>query len=436
MSPIALTRRRVLLGGVGLLAYSGTAYWSITERIMRAEVPLYGETVAFGGGGSREIVPVGRVDAVVPGTRVLADRVQTAALLEEEQAWLASCAPWVQTRLDAGDDVLRSALLDLRALSADLKVSVAGWTDRWRYAWPRDVSFVAAALARVGHHDAAADQLRWLRGVQGRDGGFEARYDPSTRRPPDDRVAQLDGTGWVVWGAGQIAAQAPERATELLTPLTSLLVRSCTKLLDSLDEATALPPASSDYWEIVEDTLTLGTAAAVLAGLRSGAVVLPLVGEYALAERARAASDTLAAQVRKHFGPNGYPRLLGGSASDAAVTFLVAPIGPTEADVEVLTAIDRAQTSMLRPAGGLAPGASWKNDGISWTPTTALFAAAWAANGYPSKAEILLTWLGDHRTEAGSYPEKVLHDGRPAAVAPLAWTASLVVIATHELVRG
>ena len=336
MSPIALTRRRVLLGGVGLLAYSGTAYWSITERIMRAEVPLYGETVAFGGGGSREIVPVGRVDAVVPGTRVLADRVQTAALLEEEQAWLASCAPWVQTCLDAGDDVLRSALLDLRALSADLKVSVAGWTDRWRYAWPRDVSFVAAALARVGHHDAAADQLRWLRGVQGRDGGFEARYDPSTRRPPDDRVAQLDGTGWVVWGAAQIAAQSPERATEL--------------------------------------------------------------------------------PIRKHFGPT--------------------PIGPTEADVEVLTAIDRAQTSMLRPAGGLAPGASWKNDGISWTPTTALFAAAWAANGYPTKAEILLTWLGDHRTEAGSYPEKVLHDGRPAAVAPLAWPASLVVIATHALVRG
>ena len=122
MSPIALTRRRVLLGGVGLLAYSGTAYWSITERIMRAEVPLYGETVAFGGGGSREIVPVGRVDAVVPGTRVLADRVQTAALLEEEQAWLSSCAPWVQTRLDAGDDVLRSALLDLRAKARRLHI--------------------------------------------------------------------------------------------------------------------------------------------------------------------------------------------------------------------------------------------------------------------------------------------------------------------------
>ena len=59
-------------------------------------------------------------------------------------------------------------------------MSVAGWTDRWRDAWPRDVSFVAAALARAGHHDKAADQLRWLRGVQRKDGGFEARYDPST----------------------------------------------------------------------------------------------------------------------------------------------------------------------------------------------------------------------------------------------------------------
>ena len=91
---------------------------------------------------------------------------------------------------------------------------------------------------------------------------------------------------------------------------------------------------------------------------------------------------------------------------------------------------------MGRPAGGLAPGAAWKHDGISWTPETALFAAAWAATGHGPRAELLLRWLGDHRTEVGSFPEKVLHDGRPAAVAPLAWTASLVVIACHELVRA
>ena len=45
--------------------------------------------------------------------------------------------------------------------------------------------------------------------------------------------------------------------------------------------------------------------------------------------------------------------------------------------------------------------------------------------------------LWSHRNGEDQRPiEKVLHDGRPAAVAPLAWTASLVVIATHELVRG
>ncbi|HET6968589.1 MAG TPA: hypothetical protein VFI44_09940 [Ornithinibacter sp.] len=436
MALTPVIRRRVMLGGVGVLAYSGAAHWSITERIMRAQVPLYSETVAFGGGGSRALVPAGHLDKVVPGTRVLAARPQSTRLVEEEQAWVETCVPWVRQGLDADGGLLRSALLDLRALSVGLPVSVAGWTDRWRYAWPRDVSFVASALARVGHPEHAADQLAFLQRVQRPDGWFEARYDITSLRPPDDRAAQLDGTGWSLWAASQLATHAPDRAVELLARVRPMIVRSSRRLLASLDAQTALPPASSDYWELVERTLTLGTAAAVLAGLRSASHVLPLVGEMALADRTRAASDLLARQVRTHFGPQGYPRLLGGSAADAAVTFLVAPIGPTEADVEVLSAVDRAQASMLRPAGGLAPGADWKNDGVSWTPETALFAAAWAATGHRSKSEILLTWLGAHRTAAGSFPEKVLHDGRPAAVAPLAWTAALVVIARHELARA
>jgi GH15 family glucan-1,4-alpha-glucosidase len=221
----------------------------------------------------------------------------------------------------------------------------------------------------------------------------------------------------------------------LLAPVRSLLVLSSRRLLASRDPATGLPPPSSDYWELVEETLTLGTAAAVLAGLRSATRALPLVGEMALADRTSRAGELLAGRLHDLFAPRGYPRLLGGEAPDAAVTFLVAPIGDPDPDLEVLTALDRAQTAMARPAGGLSPGASWKDDGISWTPETALFAAAWAATGYPGKARQLLGWLGRHRTSAGSFPEKVLHDGRPAAVAPLAWTAATVVIATHELTR-
>ena len=432
MASTLLTPRRAVLGGVGLAAYSATAYWSVTQRIMRADIRLYGETVAFAGGGARELVGRGHADAVVPGTRVLADRLPTERLIEDERAWVDACAPWVGRRLADGDGLLRSALLDLRVLSDGLPVSVAGWTDRWRYAWPRDVSFVCAALARAGHLEQAARQLGFFQRVQREDGWFEARYDITRRRRPDDRPSQLDGTGWVLWSAAQIAAQDPARATELLEPIRPMLVRCTRRLLASTATRTSLPAPSSDYWELAERTLTLGTAAAVLAGLRSAGEVLPLVGEMAMADRARTTSDVLALQVRARFGPAGYPRLLGGDAADAAVAFLVPPIGGTTADVEVLSALDRAQTSMLRPAGGLAPGAEWKDDGVSWTPQTALFAAAWAASGHSSRADELLRWLGAHRTAAGSFPEKVLWDGSPAAVAPLAWTAALVVIARHE----
>ncbi len=102
--------------------------------------------------------------------------------------------------------------------------------------------------------------------------------------------------------------------------------------------------------------MTLGTAASVLAGLRSATEVLPLVGEPVLAEQTRAAAESLSAAVHDQFGAAGYPRLLDDSAADAAVTFLAAPIGPAGADDAVLTAMARAQAEMSRPAGGVAPG--------------------------------------------------------------------------------
>jgi GH15 family glucan-1,4-alpha-glucosidase len=436
VSLASVPRRRLVLGAAGAATYGALAWWSLDYRIRRAEVPLYSETVAFLSPGWRELVPAGHTDTLVPGTRVLAGRSLSTKLVEDELAWVEASAPWVATTLDEGDDVLRSALLDLRALSVGLPVSVAGWSDRWRYAWPRDVSFVATALARIGHPEQAAKQLGFLQEVQREDGVFEARYDPSTRRTPDERVAQLDGSAWVVWGAHQLAAADPGRAAELLTPLTPMLVRSATRLMSVIDSRTRLPKASSDYWELVERSVTLGTAASVLAGLRSATEVLPLVGERALAEQTRVAAASLSVAVHDQFGAAGYPRLLDDSAADAAVTFLAAPIGPAGADDAVLTAMARAQVEMSRPAGGVAPGVGWKNDGISWTPETALFAAAWAASGHRDRAESLLGWLGAHRTDAGSFPEKVLFDGRPAAVAPLAWTAALVVIARHELVHA
>jgi glucoamylase len=90
---------------------------------------------------------------------------------------------------------------------------------------------------------------------------------------------------------------------------------------------------------------------------------------------------------------------------------------------------------MRRPGGGLAPGEGWKQDGISWTPETALFALSAASTGRPDQARAWLRWLAEHRTASGSLPEKVLSNGEPSAVAPLAWTAALVVLTVEALDR-
>jgi glucoamylase len=88
---------------------------------------------------------------------------------------------------------------------------------------------------------------------------------------------------------------------------------------------------------------------------------------------------------------------------------------------------------MLRPAGGLAPGGSWRRDGVSWTNATASRAMTAAFLGRRDEALARLRWLDQHRTAAGSLPEKVLPDGQPASVSPLAWTAAAVVIMADQL---
>jgi glucoamylase len=123
---------------------------------------------------------------------------------------------------------------------------------------------------------------------------------------------------------------------------------------------------------------------------------------------------------------------MGGRHRDAAVSMLLPPFAE-RVKPAVAEAWRQAAHELSRPAGGLAPGAGWKRDGISWTAETALFALTAAGMGDTERAEHWLRWLRAHRTEAGSLPEKVLGNGRPAAVAPLAWTGALVLLTLTEL---
>ena len=117
------------------------------------------------------------------------------------------------------------------------------------------------------------------------------------------------------------------------------------------------------------------------------------------------------------------------------VAFLLPPFAES-VDPVAYARFEQAPALLARPAGGLAPGGSWRHDGVSWTPTTATWALTAAACGDETSAVSWLRWLEAHRTAEGSLPEKVLADGRPAAVAPLAWTAAAVVLTADQLARS
>jgi hypothetical protein len=333
------------------------------------------------------------------------------------------------------DDLVRHALADLDGLTRPNGALLAGWDGPWRYVWPRDASFVAVARCAIGQYDEALDVLSFLDRVRPSTGRWEARYTETGGRVGDGRAPQLDSSGWVLWATW--FCRAGDRYWEMVR-------ESANQIVGELGP-DGLPAPSSDYWERSEKKVTLGTVAPLLTGLRSAVRIAAEQGHPAEAARWQSAADKLSAATDRVFGPD-YPRTpaaatsfvepgvepigIGGGA-DAIVTVLGPPFAPAREVVS--TAIDHAHAVLTQPNGGVTPGESWRADGVSWTPQTALFALSAAARGDRSTAEDLLRWLDRHRTSSGALPEKVNRDLEPAGEAPLAWTAALVVLADTAL---
>lgn len=419
--------------------------------------------------------------------------IDAAALLDASAAADAAAASraWLAAGTVPGAggpyaELGEDALLDLRALVLDNGASLAAPSPKWRYVWPRDASFTAAALARTGHVDEALDVLGFLGQVQEEDGSFHARYLPDGTGVPDDRGLQSDGTGWALWAAAVVVAEAPaaDRA-DVVARLRPLVDASTAHALSLVAGADALPPASSDYWEVEPTSLTLGTAGPLLAGLEAatdfyrtaatlehprhatvygaglGRVPRPATtaeaagtaestagstaevvldasataGPWTRVVQTSRAAERLRTAVEDAFGSQGYPRHVTGGPRDASTAFVLPPFQPEPLD-GAQQAWHASVTEMLRPAGGLAPGAGWREDGISWTPQTSLYALTAASSSDAedrADAREWLRWVDEHRTASGAIPEKVLADGSPAAVAPLSWSSALVVLALVEL---
>lgn len=383
-------------------------------------------------GGSVATIPADSAARFIVGTSVLntADLADPAVARQvvADRAWLS-----------AGDvpgpaefaGMAARALLDLRALTLPNGALIAAPVTSWKNVWPRDASFAAVAYALTGHHDDAAQVLRFLAEVAPEDGLWEARYRPDGSGPPDDRPKQLDGAGWVPWAVWVLVSTAPdaESAAAVVDTMRGPVIASADAIVASLSE-DGLPRPSSDYWEKSESKVTLGIAAPLSLGLRSS-IALGDVLDVDV-RNWRVAAERLDRAIEEEFGAHGYPRTLSEGGADAAVTFVAPPFA--HADPSVREAVVRAESALRVANGGHRPGEVWDKDvGVAWTPETALFALALAGLGRHEEAEELLRFLELHRTSQGSLPEKVDARSAPASVAPLAWTSSLVLLTLAEM---
>jgi glucoamylase len=346
-----------------------------------------------------------------------------------QRRWLA--AGLVPGATPAQHAMAARALLDLRLLTQPDGAVAAAWRPGWEYAWPRDSSWVAAALAVTGHGGTALDILRFLARVQPRTGIWAARYQLSGAAPVrDGRPAELDADGWFpwaawIWYATQHGDRAARRALGDLWPAVREAADTTARLLGR----DGLPPVSLDYWEDRVSSVTVGIAAPLLTGLRAAAELARALDRAEDAGQWSAAARRLDHAIGVSFGASGYQRTPNpASGADAAVTFLGPPFSP--ATPAVRQAVAATARRLTLPNGGIVPGSAWGGAaGEAWTAETAFFALYDAACGDHAGAGHWLDWLAAHRTGYGSLPEQVNARGQPASVAPLAWTDAIVLLA-------
>lgn len=436
-------RRGILSVGVALALVAGGVTAGIVATSGGAAVPsLYMAGVAENPCTHQPVtVPVSEQARFLPDSNVLGTATRTSCVVSAIKARQI----WLRRGLIPGDsaterELATRALLDLRLSVQPNGAVVAGFHHGWDYTWPRDSSWVAVALAGTGHATDALGILRFLQRVQSRDGTFQARYYTDGAGPVNDgRPAELDAVGWVPWAVWSWAATqrtTPGSAARgELQRLWPMVVKAANAAVHSLT-SNGLPEAAMDYWENKPIEQTLGTAAPLLAGLRAAGAIAGILDQTRDETAWRSAAKGLSAAIARTFMPNGYKRTPDASSgADAAITFLGPPFAPPDAAVEA--AASSAQRALTLPNGGLRPGAAWRGaSGVAWTPETAMFALFDAGTGQDAAARRLLSWLAGHRTVLGELSEQVTPGGKPASVAPLAWTDAIVLLTLLALDHG
>ncbi len=429
----SLARALVAVAVLAAVAATGLTGAGFRGAVHSAPAPIsLTEGIAAGSCGSQPVIVVpADQDASYAGHNSVRLAGQCA---DGTSAGNSAAGKWLASGTVPGTGPVLQSMAERSLLDLYLSVQpdgavVAGYYHGWDYAWPRDSSWVAAALAETGHGPDALRVLRFLGQQQNADGTWAARYETNGSGPVvDGRPAELDAVGWVPWAAWswyQTAGAGAAARAELagLWPMVNAAAGAAERSLTP----DGLPEPATDYWEHGSQ-VTLGTAAPLLTGLRAAADIATTLGQTSASARWATAANRLATAMQASFGCYGDNRLPRDSAGpDAAITWLGPPFGPATPALE--RDEQAAQQALTLPSGGLLPGTDWPgNLTTAWTPETAFFALSDAETGQHAAAATLLNWLAAHRTALGELPEQVNADGRPGSVAPLAWTDAAVLL--------
>ena len=249
----------------------------------------------------------------VPAEPALADAAGSAASGAADRRWLAASP--VPGSTPAQRRLARGALIDLRLLTQPDGAMAAAWYGHWKYAWPRDSSWAAAAFAASGHFAESLRILRFLARVQFPDGTFAARYTLAGAPVRTGLAPELDGDGWFpwavwIWYAEQPGTAAARRGLAGLWPAVRRAAAAATAALSS----GGLPAPSPDYWEQRVAQPTIGTAGPLLAGLHAAIRLAASRGDDSDARRWGQSAMRLDRAIELAFKPdfNRFPSATGG----------------------------------------------------------------------------------------------------------------------------
>jgi glucoamylase len=304
-----------------------------------------------------------------------------------DRRWLARALPLGNSAPRWAIDMYERSLLVLRALTARENGAVAaGARDGWAYAWPRDASAVAIALAESGYEAEAELITQFLLGAGIE---FAARFH-GDGSPVPGREAQGDAIGWVAAAAEAAGLGNARQAAHILAGGEPIPWRD-----------------RADYWE-GEPGDYLGNA------LASGEMSFRHLYGAQLPTRL----------VRTPGDPE--------SGLDSAAAWAVRPFPQSR----LYPAARRTMKQLVatRTPFGITPGEGWEGGEDPWSAPTAWTAWSLAALGERQEALRMIHALRRSSSAAGALPERVdAQTGVPRSTTPLAWSHAFAILALREL---